>query len=269
MNSKYPRYSVLAAAVGGLLASSFAAAQTEEMPRERQTQQTTRDRQDMDMQRQDMDTRDRQTAETQRDAQEDAMDGQEQVNEALKVVKQMKKDPQLTNLLERAQGVYIVPDFGKAAVGVGGRGGEGVLLIKRDGEWSGPAFYNFGRVSAGLQAGVEAGSIAMLLMTQDAVQPFTSQKNNFSLDASAGLTVVNYSAQGRATAGEPDVITWSDTEGLFAGAAIGVSGFTRDEDENRAYYKKQATTQQIFSGNVKNPHADALKDALPTRTASR
>jgi len=267
MNSKYPRYTVLAAAIGGLLASSFATA-NEETTRERQTMQERQDRQDrQNTSRQGMDTEDRQTARS--ETQRDARDGQEQVNEALKVVKQMKKDPKLTDLLQQAQGVYIVPDFGRAAMGVGGRGGEGVLLLKRNGEWSGPAFYNFGRVSAGLQAGVDAGSIAMLLMTQDAVQPFTSQKNNFSLDATAGLTVVNYAAQGRATAGEPDVITWSDTEGLFAGASIGVSGFTRDEDENRAYYKKQATTQQIFSGNVKNPHADALKDALPTRTAQR
>lgn len=259
MRNAYPRYTVLAAAVAGLLASSFAAAQAEQAqtPRDRPTQQMDGDRQGME----------NRTART--DAESDARDGQEQVNEALEVVNQMKQDPQLTNLLQRAQGVYIVPDFGKAAVGIGGRGGEGVVLIKKDGEWSGPAFYNFGRVSAGLQAGVEAGSVAMLLMTQDAVRPFTSQQNSFSLDAAAGLTVVDYSEQGKATAGEPDVITWSDSKGLFAGASIGVTGFTRDEEENRAYYMKQATPQQIFSGTVKNPHADALKDALPARTASR
>lgn len=263
MSSKYSRFALLAAAAGGLIATGFAAAEGEETTRDRQaTQQTDRDRQDMEQQGD--------TARTARtESQRDAMDAQEQVNEGVNVVNQMKKDPQLTKLLERAQGVYIVPDFGKAAVGVGGRGGEGVLLVKQNGEWSGPAFFNFGRISAGLQAGAEAGSIAMLLMTQDAVRPFKAQQDNFSLDAAAGLTIIDYSAQGRSAASEPDVITWSDTEGLFAGASIGVSGFTRDEDENRAYYKKSATPQQIFSGTVQNPHADALKDALPTRTASR
>lgn len=265
MNRNNPRSTVLATAVAGLIASGFATAEGEESrtTTDRQTtQQTDRDRRDMGNETDTARTADNET-------QRNAMDGQEQVNEALDVVNRMKRDPQLTALLERAQGVYIVPDFGKAALGIGGRGGEGVMLIKRDGQWSGPAFYNFGRVSAGLQAGAEAGSVAMLLMTQDAVRPFTSQQNNFSLDAAAGLTVVDYSAQGKTTAGGPDVITWSDTEGLFAGASIGVSGFTRDEDENRAYYRKQATPQEIFSGSVKNPHADALKDALPTRTASR
>lgn len=240
MNSRYHRSAVLSAALAATMTSGVAIAEQQTEARDSQSMRET-----------------------------SAMDGQEQVNEALRVVNQMKKDPQLTNLLERARGVYIAPDFAKAAVGVGGRGGEGVLLIKQDGQWSGPAFYNFGRVSAGLQAGAEAGSVAMLLMTEDAVRPFTSQENNFSLDAAAGLTVVDYSAQGRSTAGEPDVITWSDSEGLFAGASIGVTGFTRDEDENHAYYRKQATPQQIFSGSVNNPHADVLKDALPTRTASR
>lgn len=252
MSTQYSRFTVLGAAVAGLIATSFAAAAGEETTANRQaTQQTDQNR----------------TARN--ESRGNAMDSQEQVNEARDVVNQMKRDPRLTALLQQARGVYIVPDFGKAAVGVGGRGGEGVLLIRKNGEWSGPAFYNFGRVSAGLQAGAEAGSVAMLLMTEDAVRPFTSQQNNFSLDAAAGLTVVNYSAQGRATAGEPDVITWSDTEGLFAGASIGVTGFTRDEDENRAYYNAQATPKEIFSGSVKNPHADALKDALPARTASR
>lgn len=259
MNSKHIRSSVLAAAVAGLLTSGVVAADD---TKRTETERTM--------------PQDRQSAETQAQARtdreemrEEARDSQELVNEARGVVAQMKRDAQLTNLLQRAQGVYIVPDFGKVAVGVGGRGGEGVLLLNRDGQWTGPAFYNFGRFSAGLQAGASAGSVAMLLMTQDAVQPFTAQKNNFALDATAGLTIVNYSAEGRATAGEPDVVMWSDTEGLFAGASIGVTGFVRDEEENRAYYRKQTSVQEIFSGTAKNPHADALREALPARTAAR
>lgn len=247
MKRNYLYSNILAAAVSALLVSAAGATETDQQTRDTATARSA----------------------TSTDTQANAKDAQEQVNEALRVVQTMKKDQRLTGLLERAQGVLIAPDYMKAAVGVGGRGGEGVLLLKRDGQWSGPAFYNFGRVSAGLQAGASAGSVAMLLMTQDAVQPFTSQKNNFALDATAGLTVVDYSAERQATAGEPDVILWSDTAGLFAGASVGVSGFVRDEEENRAYYRKQATTREIFSGTVKNPHADALRDALPARTASR
>jgi SH3 domain-containing YSC84-like protein 1 len=205
---------------------------------------------------------------TRAETQRDATDTREQVDEAVGVVARMKRDPQLTAMLERARGVFIVPDFGEAAVGVGARGGEGVLLVKRGGQWSGPAFYNFGRISAGLEAGAAAGAIAMLLMSDDAVRPFMDQKRNFALDATAGLTVVNYSAQGRAATGEPDVVMWSDTKGLLAGASIGVSGITRDEEENGAYYLQQASPQEIFSGKVRNEHAKVLRDALP-RTASR
>ena len=33
-----------------------------------------------------------------------------------------------------------------------------------------------------------------------------------------------------------DVIVWSDTEGLFTGATIGVSDIQFDEEDNRAFY---------------------------------
>jgi lipid-binding SYLF domain-containing protein len=88
------------------------------------------------------------------------------------------------------------------------------------------------------------------------------------LNANAGLTVVNYSAHTQASAGKGDVIVWADTEGLFAGASIGVSGIIRDEDENRAYYDKSISVEQVLSGVAKNPDAQMLREALPDRLAS-
>jgi SH3 domain-containing YSC84-like protein 1 len=196
------------------------------------------------------------------DMREDAQDAQEQVSETIKVVRQMKQDPQVTQMLQQARGVFIVPTYGKAAAVVGGRGGEGVLLLTENGKWSNPAFYNFGRVSAGAQAGAAAGSIAMMLMTEKAVDKFR-QDDNWALDATAGLTIVNYSADTRASSNPGDVVVWSDTKGLFAGASIGVSDIARDDSENAAYYKQRATPQQIFSGKVQSQHAETLREALP------
>lgn len=199
----------------------------------------------------------------------DARDAQELVQEAEQVVAQMKRDPQLLGLLEQAQGVLIVPEFGKAAAVVGASGGQGVLLVRSQNAWSGPAFYDIGSISVGAQAGGAAGSIAMLLMNDRAIDSFKKNKNNFSLDAQAGLTVVDYSEAAQATAGESDVVLWSDTQGLFAGASVAVKDIRRDDDENEAYYDRQTTPQQIVAGSVKNPHADDLRKALPDRVASR
>ena len=195
----------------------------------------------------------------------DAEDAQETISEAVAVVNEMRLDLELGDALAQAQGVFIVPDYAQAAVGIGGEGGEGVALLRQGaeaGEWSAPAFYNFGGISAGLQAGVEAGSIAMLLMTEEAAEMFRTQDTEFSLDANAGLTIVNWSEKAQGSADDADVIIWSDTEGLFAGANIAVTGINRDEDETMAYYGEDVDTQQVFGGNVTDDRSQTLRDAL-------
>jgi SH3 domain-containing YSC84-like protein 1 len=205
------------------------------------------------------------------DAGDEMRDAKAQVSEATKVVQQMKRDPKLTALLQRANGVFVAPDYGKGAAVVGARGGEGVVLLRNGDDWSNPAFYNFGGLSIGAQVGGAGGSFAMLLMNDRAVDAFRT-KNSFSLDASAGLTIVDYSAGSQAATGKGDVIVWSDTEGLFAGASLGISGIVRDEAENRAYYDayygQKVSVEQVLSGALENPDAQKLRDALPDRVAS-
>ncbi|OGB26123.1 MAG: hypothetical protein A3I66_13675 [Burkholderiales bacterium RIFCSPLOWO2_02_FULL_57_36] len=185
------------------------------------------------------------------------------MSEATKVVRLMERDPNLKKALQQAQGIFIIPDYGRAALGIGGRGGEGVALMKQGGKWSDPAFYNMGAISAGLQAGAEGGSIAMILTNQKAVDSF-KQENNWSLNADAGLTVANWSAKAQAAAGKGDVIVWSNAKGLLGDVALSVSDINFDEDETTAFYGKQVTLQDVFNGKVKAPpQVAALKQALP------
>ena len=58
------------------------------------------------------------------------------VSEAVGVVQKMHAEPRMKELLQQAKGIFIVPTYGRAAVGVGASGGAGVLLVKRaDGSW--------------------------------------------------------------------------------------------------------------------------------------
>jgi SH3 domain-containing YSC84-like protein 1 len=194
----------------------------------------------------------------------DARDAAQQVSESAKVVRQMERDAGMKQLLQQAQGVFIVPRYTRAALGVGGRGGEGMLLVKQNGKWSDPAFYNLGGISAGLQAGVETGSIALVLNNQKAVNSFMKE-NNWSLNADAGLTVATWSRKAQASAGKGDVTAWANTEGLFGDAAVSVTDINFDKDETTAFYGKQVALQDIFSGKVKAPSRQVaeLKQALP------
>jgi SH3 domain-containing YSC84-like protein 1 len=198
----------------------------------------------------------------------EARDAAQQVSDSTRVVRQMERDAGMKQLLQQAQGVFIVPKYSQAALGIGGRGGEGVLLVKQNDRWNDPAFYNIGGISAGLQAGVERGSIALVLNTQKAVNSFM-QENNWSLNADAGLTVANWSRKAQA-AGKGDVTAWASTEGLFGDAAVSVNDIKFDKDQTAAFYGKQVALQDIFSGKVKAPSRQvaALKQALPAGTGA-
>lgn len=180
----------------------------------------------------------------------DKKDAKEQITESTQVLKQMSEDPEVKELLSQSKGVFVMPDYATAALIIGGEGGEGVLLSQREGEWGNPAFYDVGAISAGLQAGVAAGSITLILMTDKAVDAF-KEESNFSLSSAAGLSVINYSARAQGEIGEGnDVIAWTDTEGLFGELSVGISNINWDEEENQAYYGQPTTPEQVISGTV-------------------
>ncbi|XSG81647.1 MAG: lipid-binding SYLF domain-containing protein [Methyloligella sp. ZOD6] len=192
---------------------------------------------------------------------EERPDAKELLNEATGVVDQMKGDPELAKLLDRAKGVYIVPDFGRGALVVGGRGGGGLVLAKQNGEWTNPAFFDFGAISFGPQAGVSAGSVAFLLMSDEAVNAFKNG-NVFSLNAEAGLSIVDYSANAQDSIGKGDIVFWSDTEGAYAGATVSLTDVNWDEDDNGAFYDKSVDAARILNGEVSKSVGAPLKKAL-------
>jgi len=189
------------------------------------------------------------------------------VDDAVGVVQKMHADAGMAALLARAHGVFIVPAYGRAALGIGGAGGAGVLMVRRpDGAWSNPAFFDIGAISIGLQAGAEGGPIALVLLNDKAVDSFR-KRNNFSLSADAGLTVVNFArmAEG-STAG--DVIVWSGNKGLFGSAVtVGINDVRFNQRLTDAYDGKPVTAQQALDSTMTDARADALRKALGSAPA--
>lgn len=193
---------------------------------------------------------------------EDRNDAIESLNEAKQVIGKMEADSRLKKLMGQAKGVFIVPQYTKAGLGIGGEGGAGVMVANNNGEWSSPAFYDLGGISVGAQAGVETGAVALLLMTDKAVANFR-EKNTFSVDAEAGLTIAKYNAQANITVGRDDVVMWTDTQGAFIGGTVGASDIRFDDDENAALYKPGVTAADILGGKVKSEEGATLTAALP------
>ena len=194
--------------------------------------------------------------------------GIEHVNKAVQVVHRMQQNPEMRALLQRSKGVFVVPDYGNAALGIGARGGAGVLLVRQGDTWSNPAFYNYGGVSIGPQAGAEGGAIAFVLNDQKALNSF-SQNNKFSLNADAGLTLVDWSKKGAGAAGWGNITAWADTEGLFGGAALSLADVDYDEDETAGYYGRPVAARDVLAGKISNPQAASLRQALASNSAGK
>ena len=195
-------------------------------------------------------------------------DATKMVQNALKEVRTMQKNPQLRKLMAKAKGIYLVPKFGRGAFIVGGRGGAGLVLAHASGKWTDPVFFDFGSISFGAQAGASGGPVAFLLMSQQAVDKFKSS-NKISLNAGAGFTIVNFSKNAQASWGKGDIIFWSNTKGAYAGATASVTDINYADGNNKAYYGKQVDPAKILDGNAAamaapaSPATSKLKQALP------
>lgn len=197
-----------------------------------------------------------------------ASTAQKHVSEAADVVRRMSSDPGLGQELAQAKGVYILPRYGRAALGLGASGGAGVFLAHLpDGSWSQPAFFNTGGISIGLQAGAEGGPITLIMRNDKAVSAFR-EKNSFNLSADLGITVVKWSREAAGQAGMSDVIAWSGSEGLFGNVAtLAINDVHFNRKATQAYYGKAATAQDVLSGKVSNPQSDGLRQVLSSAGA--
>jgi lipid-binding SYLF domain-containing protein len=183
------------------------------------------------------------------------------INGATRALRTLNGNADFKKLLQQAKGVFIVPDLAKGAAVIGGEGGTGVFLVKKNGKWSDPAFFTIGSISIGPQVGGKAGPVVMALMSDKAANSFTD-KNNFSLNANAGLTVVKYSAQPQASLGKSDVVVWSGQAGGYAGLDVSGSDIVADSSYDQSFYNGNYGTKEIIAGQVTNPKADGLRQAL-------
>ncbi len=186
---------------------------------------------------------------------------QELIKHAVQAVQNAELDHHMEVLMQHAKGVFIVPNYKQGALIVGASGGHGVLLSQEANTWSDPAFYSIGSLSIGAQAGGKAGSVIMLLMSDQALRDFETA-NNFSLNGKAGLTVGSYSAKAKVDT-NADVIVWSNAQGVSGGISVGGSEISHDVQMDHNYYGQNVTAAEILHGKTNNLSADKLRSALP------
>jgi lipid-binding SYLF domain-containing protein len=176
-----------------------------------------------------------------------------------------------TWLLERAYGVVVVPQVVKAALMFGGRGGKGVMAVRNpDGSWSSPVFVTLGGVNFGLQFGVQATDVVLVLMSRQSVEGISDGKVTLGADASVAAGPI-----GRSSAAATDatlsaqVLSYSRSSGLFAGVALDGSVLSIDRKANEsAYGISGVLASQILEGKVAAPAEAQAFTALLTRATA-
>jgi lipid-binding SYLF domain-containing protein len=140
--------------------------------------------------------------------------------------------------------------------------------------WSAPAPVRLAGGSFGLQLGADSTDIVLLVMNERGMTRLLSDKFSLGADAAVAAGPV-----GRDAAADTDVLmraeilSWSRTRGLFAGASLKGTVVEHDEAEARKLYGRPLSNHEIISGDIKPPEAagglvDELNEMAPDRLKS-
>lgn len=181
-----------------------------------------------------------------------AADAPKELDSAAHVLHEMVSSNQIPrSLLSQAKCIAVIPDLTKAGFIVGGKHGNGVVSCRTSSGWSAPAFISMSGGSVGLQAGAAHQDIVLLMNPQGA-----EELKSGHWDFGAGVAAAGPSggADANATTGwKAPVLSYSNSNGAFAGADVGGSKLGADEDAIKDVYGKDKSFQAILDGQVQPP----------------
>lgn len=143
-----------------------------------------------------------------------------------------------TSLIREAQGVAIIPRVIKIGFVAGIRRGHGVVLVRdADGAWGLPRFVRLTGGSVGWQAGVQGTDVVLVFRTRRSLDNLMRGKFTIGVDAAAAAGPVGRNvAAGTDLSLQAEVLSYSRSRGLFAGAALDGSMIEMDAAANTAFY---------------------------------
>ena len=214
------------------------------------------------------------------DAGDDAADGSDQepaerLDAAATVFSAIMATPDQgipQELLETAHCIVIVPDLKTAAFGVGGKYGKGYLTCrsKTRAGWSAPATVRIEGGSVGFQIGASSTDLIMLVMTERGADKLLASKFTLGAEGSVAAGPVGRTATAQTDVQMgADILSWSRSQGLFAGVALEGATLRQDLDDNATLYGRKLENRAIVNGGVRAPKAAARLIALLNQLSTR
>jgi SH3 domain-containing YSC84-like protein 1 len=187
---------------------------------------------------------------------EDATDRLENATQVLHEIMGMPDKGIPEEVLERAKCIAVVPHMVKGGFIFGAKGGKGVATCRTANGWSAPAFITISGGSWGLQIGVEAVDVVMIIQNEKGMQRLLSSNFQVGGDASAAAGPVGRHAEaGTDWKMDTEILTYSRAKGAFAGLTLEGASIRQDSDSRHAMYGRKVTTRALLLGKVPAPAA--------------
>ena len=169
------------------------------------------------------------------------------------------------DLLDHAHCIVIVPDlktkFGRGYLSCRSKVGPG---------WSAPAAVRIEGGSSGFQIGGSSTDLIMLAMNQHGTDKLLEDKVTLDGEAAVAAGPVGRTAAAQTEAhGHADILSWSRSQGLFAGVALEGATLRQDLDDNATIYGTRSGTREIVSSRRRMPPAAAKLVGLLNRYSAR
>ena len=193
----------------------------------------------------------------------------EELNEAAAVLGELRNVPDKgipEAIWSKAECVVVIPSLKKAGFIVGAEGGDGVLSCRQGAAWGAPVFMELTKGSFGLQAGVQATQLVLVIMNRRGLEKLLSNKVTLGTDASIAAGPV-----GRTASAATDVqmtaemLSYSRSKGLFAGIDLSGGTLRPDKDANARAYGADVAARDVALGTKRvtmPPEAKAFTEAL-------
>jgi lipid-binding SYLF domain-containing protein len=164
-------------------------------------------------------------------------------------------------MLEHAHCIVIVPDLKTAAFVFGAKYGKGYLSCrsKVGPGWSAPATVRIEGGSVGFQIGGSSTDLIMLVMNERGADKLLSSKFTLGAEGSVAAGPVGRTATAQTDAQmHADILSWSRSQGLFAGLALEGATLRQDLDDNNTIYGRRLENREIVTKKRRMP-PEALK----------
>jgi SH3 domain-containing YSC84-like protein 1 len=187
-------------------------------------------------------------------AREDATDRLDKATTVLHEIMAMPDKGIPEEVLDHAKCVAVIPHMVKGGFVFGAKGGKGVATCRTAAGWSAPAFITISGGSWGLQIGMEAVDVVLVIQNEKGMQKLLSSNFQVGGDASAAAGPVGRHAEaGTDWKMDTEILTYSRAKGVFAGLTLEGASIRQDSDSREAIYGHGVTTEALLLGKVPVP----------------